>query len=214
LRADIRPVPLAEKIAEDFTDFLNTFHSYQEACGFMRGENPESALKALGAEYLSQEMHDVPYYKVIKCPDYAEGVLPGITKTKSKLDKAADKLDLTCPRCNSSDKVKIARTNLLEPIQWYCRCFRCDKSFKPKRRTEASKMAFEVYKSGEITIAEAIQLRDELEEIIDDLAHLNDIAKEEGISDAGQKFLGEAVEERKQRLERIKKVFNEVKITI
>jgi len=59
LRADIRPVPLAEKIAEDFTDFLNTFHSYQEACGFMRGENPESALKALGAEYLSQEMHDV-----------------------------------------------------------------------------------------------------------------------------------------------------------
>jgi transposase-like protein len=137
-------------------------------------------------------------------------VLPGITKTKSKLDKAADKLDLTCPRCNSSDKVKIARTNLLEPIQWYCRCFRCDKSFKPKRRTEASKMAFEVYKSGEITIAEAIQLRDELEEIIDDLAHLNDIAKEEGISDAGQKFLGEAVEECKQRLERIKKVFNEV----
>lgn len=30
-----------------------------QACGFMRGENPESALKALGAEYLSQEMHDV-----------------------------------------------------------------------------------------------------------------------------------------------------------
>lgn len=30
MRADIRPVPLAEKIAEDFTDFLNTFHSYQE----------------------------------------------------------------------------------------------------------------------------------------------------------------------------------------
>jgi hypothetical protein len=31
----------------------------------------------------------------------------------------------------------VAPTSLLEPAEWYCRCFRCNKAFRPKKKGDS-----------------------------------------------------------------------------
>lgn len=79
-------------------------------------------------------------------------------------------------------------------------------------------MAFEKYqpeKVEKISIAKAIELHDELEEDVDGLNHVINTTKDiNQISARVQKVLTDNLEERKQRLERIHKAFNETKIVI
>lgn len=130
-----------------------------QRCLFMRSEDAETALDAMGAKadayVYSYEKSAV--YRVTDCPKHIPGELPPLTE---------EKYNLSCPYCGSVNSVKVAWTGVLPPEEWYCRCGQCNKSFRPKKR-EVKDMqigsADNVLNPGEIQNQEPNKKQPELE---------------------------------------------------
>lgn len=99
-----------------------------QLCLFIRSKDAEKALTAMGgveAVKYSSRRQQSAVYRVTACPKHVPGELPPITEKK---------YNLSCPYCGSVNSVKVAWTGALPPEEWYCRCTKCKKSFRPKKK--------------------------------------------------------------------------------
>lgn len=63
-----------------------------------------------------------------------------VETARSAVDRArAEGYDFSCPRCGSLNSVRVAAYDGGKPEEWCARCFRCDQSFRIKKKVKEEK---------------------------------------------------------------------------
>lgn len=63
-----------------------------------------------------------------------------VEAARSAVDRArAEGYDFSCPRCGSQNSVRIAAYGGGKPENWFARCFRCNQSFRIKKKVKEEK---------------------------------------------------------------------------